>query len=293
MKNFTKSVCAIALSAVSVCTASAANLWIAGDATPSGWSLDDATALVSTAENPKLYAGTLFLKSGATFKFLTTTDFGNEEIGSAPDATLTDGKVALAEGKDDQGYGQISVAENANYYITVDTESMEATIVKSEYQATEITMASIFMVGSATENGWSVDAGTPLYQEVATPYVYAAKGIDMLEGTFKIATTIKGGGTWDGKYWYFRDADDAGKIALNQEGDLQWSIEKAGKYDISVNTVDNTISIGEAKTDGISDITAEDAQAPVYYNLQGVKIDNPTSGLYIRCTGNKATKVIL
>ena len=34
--------------------------------------------------------------------------------------------------------------------------------------------------------------------------------------------------------------------------------------------------------------------APVeYYNLQGVRVDNPAGGLFIRRQGNKAEKVIL
>lgn len=43
---------------------------------------------------------------------------------------------------------------------------------------------------------------------------------------------------------------------------------------------------------GISGIAA-DINAPVeYYNLQGVRVDNPDNGLYIRRQGNTATKVI-
>lgn len=46
---------------------------------------------------------------------------------------------------------------------------------------------------------------------------------------------------------------------------------------------------------GIDDVAAtDDANAPVeYFNLQGVKVDNPQSGLYIRRQGNSVTKVYL
>ena len=37
-----------------------------------------------------------------------------------------------------------------------------------------------------------------------------------------------------------------------------------------------------------------DLNAPVeYYNLQGVRVENPTSGLYIRRQGNNVSKVVL
>lgn len=46
--------------------------------------------------------------------------------------------------------------------------------------------------------------------------------------------------------------------------------------------------------DAIADITADsDNAAPEYYTLQGVRVANPTPGLYICRRGNTATKVII
>lgn len=46
-------------------------------------------------------------------------------------------------------------------------------------------------------------------------------------------------------------------------------------------------------TSAITDIAA-DENAPVeYFNLQGIRVDNPTSGLYIKRQGSKVTKVIM
>lgn len=48
------------------------------------------------------------------------------------------------------------------------------------------------------------------------------------------------------------------------------------------------------KSSAVSDITVEDEDAPVvYYNLQGVRVANPSNGLYIRVQGKKATKVLV
>lgn len=45
---------------------------------------------------------------------------------------------------------------------------------------------------------------------------------------------------------------------------------------------------------GIDEITIDENYAPIeYYNLQGMKVENPEKGLYIRIQGDKATKVIL
>lgn len=58
--------------------------------------------------------------------------------------------------------------------------------------------------------------------------------------------------------------------------------------------VTNSINLSASSNieTGITDINpdANDAQ---YYNLQGIRVDNPENGIYIRRQGNKTTKVIL
>ncbi len=45
---------------------------------------------------------------------------------------------------------------------------------------------------------------------------------------------------------------------------------------------------------GIDEIASDDENAPVeYYNLQGIRVENPSNGLYIRKQGSKATKVLV
>ena len=57
--------------------------------------------------------------------------------------------------------------------------------------------------------------------------------------------------------------------------------------------VKNTEYVSGLSTNGIADIVA-DENAPVeYFNLQGIRVENPENGLYIRRQGNKVTKVIV
>lgn len=44
---------------------------------------------------------------------------------------------------------------------------------------------------------------------------------------------------------------------------------------------------------GVEGVEVEEDVAPVYYNLQGVRVNNPERGIYIQVKGNKATKVVL
>ena len=51
--------------------------------------------------------------------------------------------------------------------------------------------------------------------------------------------------------------------------------------------------IGTTGVSGIENVEAECEGAVEYFNLQGVRVENPESGLYIRRQGNKATKVLV
>ena len=289
MKKFYTLAAALMMGALG---AQAGQLFLAGDATLYGWNLDDAQALLSTPDNDNIYTGTLYLKGEQEFKILASYEFGGTEYGAAPDASLTDGKITLASGINDEGYGKIKVVEDGYYLITIDTENLSATFVKSVYQESEVIYSTLFMVGSATAGNWSVDNGTPMYQNPENPCEFSAMNIELNEGTFKIANALKGGGTWGGKYWFFRNADNAELMTLDQEGDLQWSIITAGNYNIVANTATGAISIKAAQSSSISDIAAPDAAAE-YYNLQGVRVMNPANGLYIVRQGGKTFKTLL
>ena len=48
----------------------------------------------------------------------------------------------------------------------------------------------------------------------------------------------------------------------------------------------------DSEFSGINDVNAEDAEVE-YYNLQGVKVENPEKGIYIMKQGGKTSKVVL
>ena len=295
MRNFTRLILSVAAVASAAICADAQErtdlLWIAGEATPWGWSLDDASCIAATAEDPTIYTGTLYLEADKDFKFLTTFDWGNTElrpvVSCKPDA---DGKVKLTSISGDDNDFKIQVSESANYLITVNTATMEATFAKSEYQATHINFATIFMTGDATSGGWSIDAGTVMRQNPQIPYAFAATDTELNVGSFKIFYIMKGARSFDSKYFYFRDANDNGKMVLNSSEDNKWNISEAGKYDISANTEALLISIAPAQA-GIDDIRADEAPA-TYYNMQGIRVSNPSAGqLLIKVQGNKSSKI--
>ena len=78
-------------------------------------------------------------------------------------------------------------------------------------------------------------------------------------------------------------------------GYTSWSTW-ASEHDIKDFDCSDTVTIllpeNITEPSALGTITA-DENAPVeYFNLQGIRIDNPESGLYIRRQGNTVTKVI-
>ena len=105
--------------------------------------------------------------------------------------------------------------------------------------------------------------------------------------------------TADVKGFQLQDGEIIADIALNgtvnKEGNASFKIDVLwtnNEPQIPINVTFN--GKGEGGFTGVSDITVDDANAPVlYYNLQGVRVDNPQNGLYIRVQGKKATKVAI
>ncbi|MBS7347077.1 MAG: hypothetical protein KIG61_01525, partial [Muribaculaceae bacterium] len=80
-----------------------------------------------------------------------------------------------------------------------------------------------------------------------------------------------------GSHFYF---DGQGKNFI--KGNIEVSpFEYAN---ISITSIDDV-------TTEVSDILDEDAEE-VFYNLQGVRVENPDKGIYIRVKGNKTEKIL-
>lgn len=96
-----------------------------------------------------------------------------------------------------------------------------------------------------------------------------------------------------------------GETTLNLFNQYELASVEAGKYDVTgVVAIRNlngspvaklfVTNITKSETDSALLIGAGDNAAPVeYYNLQGIRIDNPTNGIFIRRQGSKAQKIVL
>lgn len=57
--------------------------------------------------------------------------------------------------------------------------------------------------------------------------------------------------------------------------------------------VKTTIYLKMGSAAGVESVIADENAAPVYYNLQGVRVENPQSGLYIYRQGRKTGKILV
>lgn len=85
--------------------------------------------------------------------------------------------------------------------------------------------------------------------------------------------------------------------AIEADVVLNGTIDAADKVSMKIDVMwlGNPINVTFTtdKMAGVSDITVDDNAAAEYYRLDGVKVSEPSNGIYIRRQGNKVTKVIV
>ena len=292
-KNFLRKMfCSMALAAA-VLTANAADrLLIVGEAVWGGWSIDNSVVMLNTAENPDVFKATVNLNQNGTFKFLTTTDWGNLEYRAGDeDVTLAeDVASALVSSEENANDKQFKVSETANYDIVCDLVAKTIVVKKAAYQTNPLNHTALWLVGSATLGGWSISEGTMLSPLADNPTVFTATA-DLVVGEMKVAVNNQ---TGYGQTFYLRNTADDTKMVFGGD-DNKWYITKAGKYDVTVDVVNMTISITETSSTGISSAESASNVTTALYDLGGNRVSSGTlrPGCYIQKYGSKTKKIIV
>ena len=287
-----KMFCSLALAAT-VLTANAADrLLIVGEAVWGGWSIDNSIVMLNSTENPDVFKATVNLKENGTFKFLTTTKFGNLEYRAGDnDVTLAEGVASpLVSTEENSTDKQFKVSETANYDIVCDLTAKTIVVKKANYQTNPLRHTALWMIGSATPGGWSIGDGTMLVPTVDNPTVFKAT-VNLVEGEMKIAVNNQ---TGYGQTFYVRDTTDETKMVFGGD-DNKWNITKAGEYDVTVDVVNMTISITETSSTGISSAENASNVTTALYDLGGNRVSskNLRPGCYIQKSGSKSKKIFV
>lgn len=287
-----KMFCAMALAAT-VFTANAADrLLIVGEAVWGVWSIDNSIVMLNSSDNNDVFKATVNLSTNGTFKFLTTTEWGNLEYRAGDnDVTLTEGVAsALVSTEENSNDKQFRVSETANYDIVCDLVAKTIVVKKAAYQTNPLNHTALWLVGSATLGGWSICEGTMLSPLADNPTVFTATA-DLVVGEMKVAVNNQ---TGYGQTFYLRDTTDDTKMVFGGD-DNKWYITKAGKYDVTVDVVNMTISITETSSTGISSAECASGVTTALYDLGGNRLSSRTlrPGCYIQKKGSYTRKVMV
>lgn len=220
-------------------------LYMIGDATEGGWSLDAATEIEASAGNDNLFVWEGELGRG-TFKASLVKDFGAPFYRpAAPNVEVSDKGVAshemvFTESPDDQWL--VTVA--GKYRLTFNTADMTFDAV---YLEVVDEVQPLYILGDATPGGWSQDDAAQL------------SPVDGKDGEYTWTGTLKKGHmkafsekdpTWSQNFYRPSTADvkiskegvaDSDMVFTNSPDD-QWEIVDEGQYQLTLNIKSMTIS---------------------------------------------------
>lgn len=265
------------------------HLFVIGDAIWSGWGFANSTVLFPDENG--ICKATLYLEENKGFKFMAESDFEGFQF-RAGDADVTlknDVASSLVSSEDNREDTRFMVSESANYDIVCDVKNKTITLTKSAYQDAHAKHAELWMIGTATPNGWQIDKGVLLKQDAENPMVYTATA-ELKEGEFKFIVNKYMG--FD-QTAYVKDAADDSKVVYGGD-DNKWNITEAGIYDVKLNLANMTITVAKKGATGISSVNADVTSPAEFYTLDGKRVNGFSGkGIYIKRQAGKSVKVVV
>lgn len=231
-------------------------------------------------------------KQGQTFKLSTAkgdwTTFNASAFGMADDNTKytlpLNNAVTWTAGK----CGNMEVPATGDFKLVV---NMEAKTLELHGEGTYTDVFDVYVLGEAT--GWAAkDAYKFNFVEknASGENVYELTLPEGLLGDFKIATSDWSAVNY-GVYGKSIEVGQTTELRYNANN-ISSAITESIKLTFYHNLDSNQSSwLKVDRYSGIGDIETETAVMPVYYNLQGVRVDRPAHGVYIKVAGDKVSKV--
>ena len=218
-------------------------LLVIGDGVWGRWSLDRSAVMVRQSDSPEVFTYMGYLRADEEFKFLTQAKWDEREYRNASAEPYLDATGNLCVGCDDNKF---KVRESANYTVSCNLDDMTVSVTKSRWQDAPIYHNVLYLVGDATPGGWDLGKSTPLTQSTSNPWMFSGRVSltnvgDNRTASFKIATNCYGG--YNEQKFYFRAAEDSNKVSEDSTDDRQWSVDRDGVYDVTVDLSTMSISL--------------------------------------------------
>lgn len=211
-------------------------LYLIGDATPGGWSLDALSEMTKTGKGTFTWTGTL-TTNGEGFKFVTTRNFWPGYVKATDDSddmTLRYSETELS-GEEDRKF---TVEEAAEYKVEADLLALTVTVTKTG----EAEYNTLYMIGDATSGGWSLGDATEM--TMTEDGIYSWTG-NLNTGSFRFVVSQA---DFAPGYWKANDTPDDMSMRYSETGlsgaeDRSFTISEAGEYTVVANTNDLILNI--------------------------------------------------
>ena len=253
------------------------DLYLRGAISGTAWPADDAFKF--TADNG-VYTLSIPALSG---EFKISTDDWNDEY------TYSANNTAMELGTDydvtSGGMtGNMCLAKPAkNVTVTLDTNTSKIRIEGEE----DVEIITYAINSSLTEETWSLaemtEGNNGEWTYTVTPVI--------AEGELLVQKMVNGAA----KDYFKATATDlleAGKsvvLSTANTANLKYKLSLETEYTFSFDPATSTLAVTNGLS-GIEGVEADADNAPVYYNLQGVRVAAPAEGLYIVVRGDKVAK---
>lgn len=257
---------------------------VVGAYTSPDWNFEASTLLEADGD---LYTGTIDLLTN-DFKIINIVN-NNWDYAYGTSEAIEIGKAATLENGGDNITFAGLVQTVANAKITWNPETLELTV---DAEAGDIVEAYpvLYITGSFCDWANPGEEGTIVCTEndgVYTVTVDLGEGDDEGKTEFKLA-----GLNWANQICGGVEITEEGSSEVSKSGDNLYTY-LTGTQTLTFNYANMKMTFGNPDSTSFADVVVNDNCAPVYYNLQGVRVQNPVNGLYIVKEGNKTSKVFV
>ncbi|MCU4165885.1 SusF/SusE family outer membrane protein [Carboxylicivirga caseinilyticus] len=213
-------------------------LYLIGDATTNGWDMPSNLPFTQNPDNLFEFTYKGVLEPG-NMKIATYSGgwCGGDEIRAtvANQTDLTQSGFIIEAG---------CSGDDNQWAITEETQGLYTITVNIDANTITFEPFRLFMVGSATPNGWDISSAVELVKDATSWNIFTYTG-PLVEGEFKLP--VNRNSDW-GQDMYMKDPNDASKMYLHNGGDdddEKWSISatEAGDYIITVDILNLTIDL--------------------------------------------------
>lgn len=174
------------------------------------------------------------------------------------------------------------------YKFIINTNTMVFTVVETQAVEKVITYAIHGQLDGLEDTDWAtyqLEADGDLWKATLTPTVAG--------GEFGVIQQINGSQSdWYSAGVIFDETESSFVLNGTPAGNCVFDFAAGEAYDFVFDPAASKLTI--TKTAGVAEVNAEVSdEAPVYYNLQGIRVANPENGLFIVNRGGKISKEII